>query len=139
MATRKCTVTMKGLAGSSARIRIRPIPAWINTTTTASAAGHSTPRSVRARRHATHAVARIRSPATAAARRCEYSISVLSSKGGIHEPKHLGQSGQASPDPVARTTPPMATRARVEAAAAADSRRRRVTGRVYPDALGRRR
>src|SRR5919106_2812342 len=48
------------------------------------------------------------------------------SRGGSQLPKQRGQSGQASPEPVARTSPPIATRARVAPAVAAASLRRRV-------------
>ena len=57
--------------------------------------------------------ARVRLPARNASSRCVYSISVWYSARGIHEPKHCGQSGHPSPEPVARTTPPHAIRSRM--------------------------
>ena len=127
MATRRWTVTT--MACGPPTMRIRPMPAWTITTRTAARIGHKTPGS-RSRRQATHAVTKIRSPATTAARRCEYSMSAWSSSGGSQPPKQRGQSGHASPEPVARTSPPIATRASVVAAVAAESLRRTVMERV---------
>ena len=77
------------------------------------AAGRSTSR----RRSSDHAPAipnaRVKQPATKASSRCVYSINVWYSTRGIQEPKHCGQSGQPSPEPVARTTPPHAIRSRM--------------------------
>ena len=70
-------------------------------------------------------VAVIRSPITAPISRLMYSVHVLNTLncersncggssdgdvGGIHKPKHLGQSGQPSPAPEARTNPPIKMR-----------------------------
>jgi hypothetical protein len=46
--------------------------------------------------------------------RCRYSITVWYSSRGTHAPKHVGQSGHPSPEPVARTTPPQAISSTVE-------------------------
>src|SRR5918996_2943060 len=104
--------------------------AWMMATNTAATIGQTTAASLLCRLHATHAVAKISTPVMAAARRCEYSITAENSSGGSQLPKQRGQSGHASPEPVARTTPPIATRSNVVAAVAAESLRRTVMERV---------
>ena len=59
-----------------------------------------------------------------AVNRCEYSMTGWYLSGGNHLPKHLGQPGHPSPDPVARTSPPMAIKRTVKADARMASVRR---------------
>ena len=77
------------------------------------AAGRSTSRRRSSDQPPAIPSARVRLPARNASSRCVYSISVWYSARGIHEPKHCGQSGHPSPEPVARTTPPHAIRSRM--------------------------
>ena len=62
----------------------------------------------------------------AAIRRCECSIQACRSAGGSQSPKQSGQSGQPSPESVARTRPPTAIRTKVATAAATASLANRV-------------
>ena len=48
---------------------------------------------------------------------CEYSMMAWYWSGGIHRPKHFGQPGHPSPDPVARTSAPIPMRTKVAAVA----------------------
>src|SRR5919108_3345940 len=56
-----------------------------------------------------------------------YSMSAWYSSGGISRPWHFGQSGQPSPERVARTSPPTPIRANVAAVVATTSLRNRLT------------
>ena len=67
------------------------------------------------------ASARASAPETTPSSLCTYSIRVWYSHRGTHRPKHVGQSGQPSPEPVARTTPPQAINVSVEAVVATAS------------------
>ena len=81
-------------------------------------------------RHAEIAVAKIRKPTVTPRRRFMYSVhisvglncdtsncggSAAADAGGIHDPKHRGQSGQPRPAPEARTRPPTRIRKYVAA------------------------
>src|SRR5437870_4457516 len=62
--------------------------------------------------------------------------------GGIQRPKHRGHPGQPSPEPVARTSPPVVTARNVSTVVRSDSRAsrdipgRRIGGVPVPDKAG---
>ena len=125
-ATAKCSVTT---AGSSCVAMIQPpIAAWITKSGARPTASHAAtlgtaracpPTRARARDHAPTTARAIDKPAeTTASSRWKYSMRVWYSTRGTHEPKHVGQSGQPSPEPVARTTPPHAINSTVDAVVA---------------------
>ena len=107
-----------------------PIAAWITKSGASPTASHAAslgtaraspcPSScARARDHApTTARAIDKLAETTASSRWKYSMRVWYSTRGTHEPKHVGQSGQPSPEPVARTTPPHAINSTVDAVVA---------------------
>src|SRR3954465_12798904 len=109
-ATAKCSVTT---LGSSPEWMIQPpISAWTTNRGSSATASHAVTRSTGLLRISDHpptaASARDARPARNARSRWVYSISVWYSNRGIHRPKHVGQSGHPSPEPVARTMPPHA-------------------------------
>src|SRR6266513_5372607 len=67
-------------------------------------------------------VAMIRTPVTLPTARCEYSMIAWASAGGYGRPLHSGQSGQPSPDPETRTTPPSAICRYANTAASTETR-----------------
>ena len=88
-----------------------PITAWPITKATAAVVPNRSQRFPRWEIQASTAKLNIRSPTLTEARRCEYSIRISGSRGGMTCPWQRGQSGQARPESVALTTPPRTIRA----------------------------
>src|SRR6266567_3885134 len=77
--------------------------------------------------HATTTVSATSTITTAATSRWECSIQACRFGGGVSLPKHRGQSGQPSPESVARTSPPTAISRNVAVVVATARRWKRVT------------
>src|SRR4029453_13148301 len=134
-AVARCRVTES--ARSFHQTTNAPITAWARTRTRAATAARRTTRSWPVRQAATTPSA-TRTMTTEATSRWECSIQGWSSAGGTSRPKQRGQSGQPSPESVARTRPPTAISTKV-AAVVTTARRRNGVNKVLLGATGRRR
>src|SRR5215217_1082146 len=134
IATAKCTVTQPGFRPD--RTTTAPSAAWNTNSGTTSAAGHTSSRRSRKRSRTTTAWTARRTPETSASDRCVYSISAWYWNGGIQRPKHFGQSGQPSPEPLARTRPPHAMSRPVETVEATARIRKRLIEAVCAGPAG---
>jgi hypothetical protein len=120
-ATSMWTVTIHA-ARSLATTR-PPSHPWKPVSSTAATTGHRIRGWRRWCRHAEMVAARMAKPTVTPRSRFRYSVhirvglnwagsnsggSAAAEAGGIHDPKHRGQSGQPSPAPEARTRPPTA-------------------------------
>ena len=104
-----------------------PMTAWLSTMTRAATEARRTTRSWPVRQAATTSQA-TSAITTEASSRWECSIQACSSAGGTSLPKQRGQSGQPSPESVARTRPPTAISTKVAAMVTTARRRNRVKG-----------
>ena len=95
------------MAGSSSfRTTAPPIPPTTTIRARQVVASQATTRSSRCLIHTVAVAAIITSPTSEPTVRWLYSRIAWYSNGGYQRPKHRGQSGQPSPEPVTRTTPP---------------------------------
>ncbi|HEX2158001.1 MAG TPA: hypothetical protein VHS79_13660 [Actinomycetes bacterium] len=111
-AVARCRVTES--ARSFHQTTNAPIMAWASTRSRAATAARRTTRSWPVRQAATTSQA-TSTMTTEAISRWECSIQACSSAGGTSLPKQRGQSGQPSPESVARTSPPTAMSTNVAA------------------------